>query len=78
MDFKWSRYHSDTFRGLSLEYKRMVQWDRPLISALCLIALTAPSSSASNDLRKWLQSMGFMGISRVLACFYMRFLGFVA
>lgn len=33
-------YHCDVSRGLSLEYKRIVQWDRPLLTLCCLVALT--------------------------------------
>lgn len=33
-------YHCDVSRGLSLEYKRIVQWDAPLLTVFCLLALT--------------------------------------
>eukprot|EP00438_Fugacium_kawagutii_P010782 Skav220894 [mRNA] locus=scaffold3880:59553:60248:+ [translate_table: standard] len=33
-------YHCDVSRGLSLEYKRIVQWDAPLLTVLTLVALT--------------------------------------
>ena len=32
--------HCDTSRSLSMEYRRIIQWDNPLLTMLCLVALT--------------------------------------
>ena len=32
--------HCFTSRSLSMEYRRIIQWDSPLLTLLCLLALT--------------------------------------
>ena len=44
-------YHCDVSRGLSLEYKRIVQWDAPLLTVFCLLALTV--SQRKNERTDW-------------------------